>query len=118
LRPLVTIIDMVVPPMRPGFDDLVAQLREDRRDARSETLEARILSAVLACKSAVKDGWVPVETIANKAGLNPATVGRRLRSLGLTTKKRTGGYHHLLWDEDAIQRLAIDFGVLEVEEGG
>jgi len=44
-------------------------------------------------------------------------VGRCLRSLGLVTKRSTGGYSYLLWDAKMIQCLAIDYGVLEVEGG-
>jgi hypothetical protein len=113
LQPLATIIDLVAPDERLAFDRVVEELGERQREERSETEEAKILATVLDCKGQVTSGYLPLHEISDKCKLSPETVGRRLRRLGLLTKKRTAGRTFLRWDNGAIEGLAVKHGLRE-----
>jgi hypothetical protein len=115
LQPLATIIDCVAADERPAFDRIVEELEDRQRQERSDTVEARILKVLLELTEHVRRGYLALSYITSQLNLAPETIGRRLRCLGLTTEKRTGGRMYLRWNERAIERLAIKYGVLDAD---
>jgi hypothetical protein len=112
-RPLLQVISDVAPDRRESVLAVINELALENRAARSQTVEARILTALLNANDAVRNGRLPVKELTDalnsaRSGLKltPHAVGQRLKFLGIQTRT-SGGYSMVLYDRAHIEEIAL-----------
>ena len=97
-RPLVQVIRLVTPEREPVLIDLIKEVDEQKRIDKSETLEAKILTAISNNLNDVNQGMLPFDLIIGNVNaelpekwrIGDKTFGRKLAALGMKTKKIMG----------------------------
>ncbi len=118
VKPLLQIIKLIVPDRVPAFLDLIGEIEKERKGHRSESNEARLITAIIDLEHDVVDGLLSIKSITNTANKDvkdryhttPKKVGWRLSAFGFRKRKRSDG-SHIEWDESLIDILKDRYGL-------
>jgi hypothetical protein len=103
---------------KPEYLELVTQylgtIQEQKNIEALETLEVRIVCAVIELGGSVRNGRLPVKAITERINrekdtrsrIDSSLIGRKLKALGFTKAKTGTGCISILWDTEMIRRLA------------
>jgi hypothetical protein len=119
VHPLATIVQIMAPQHFDRFRVLIRGIEADRLSDRAATLEGRILEAMLGLTGEVEAGKLGVATITDainegwpeKWHKTKESVGRKLKAIGLTKGRLTGGAMAVEYDAPKVNRLAQRYGV-------
>ena len=119
VHPLATIIQIMAPQHFGRFRTLIRGIEADRLSDRAATLEGRILEAMLGLTDKVEAGMLGVAAITDainegwpeKWQKSKESVGRKLKAIGLTKGRLTGGAMAVEYDAAKVNRLAQRYGV-------
>ena len=119
--PLWQIIKLVSPSHLEGFEELIREQEEERRQTKASTIEAEVIKAVMDSKAKVEDGKLAVSKITDKVNESKPTyqqeasrfIGRVLKGLGFTKPRKHGSENCWLYNEELINRLAVEYGITE-----
>ena len=126
LQPIGQIASLIGGKVMESFPGLARSLAQERLSERSESQEARLLTAVQSVAQGVNDDKLPVNEIAavyndgvpEKRQLSEESVGRRLSSLGFKTCRLGGGGRARFCDQELLSALLKKYGVTFSENGG
>lgn len=84
--------------------------------------QKRLINTLYAVRGELKNGKVPLdritktlnETLPEKLQIEPETVANMLKEMKLTTKKSTGNYSYLIWEQEKIEKLFSQLTVTTV----
>lgn len=118
IRPLLQIIMLVNPDRVSAFSDLIRGIEQERKEHSSESLEARLVKAIVDLEYRVDDGLLSIKSITERANeevkekyhSTPKSVGWKLNALGFQKRKRSDG-SHIQWDESLIEMLKDRYGL-------
>ncbi len=117
LRPLLQIMTAIRIDDK-WFHKFIQQVEKDRREANSDTKEAKVLKAILEAKGKIKNGRLSNSDIQDyldydqpeRFRMSPVTMGRILQRLGFE-RYNDGSERGIVWDEELIRKLCSRYGV-------
>ncbi|MCX5804053.1 MAG: CHC2 zinc finger domain-containing protein [Proteobacteria bacterium] len=120
LGPLHKILKLVCPEREQILLDLTKELEEERKMNKSQSQDARIIEAIINLESTVERGELSNKAITEKFNeellekfkLPPERIGRRIKALGIPTKRISGGRMAIIYDPTQIRALAEEHGVI------
>jgi len=121
LKPIIQVIKLVKPDREPEMLELINQIQIERKEEKSDSNEARILTALNNLEDEVEDGLLSIkliteqynESVKERYQASTKTIGWRLKSLGFKKRRRNNGMH-IKWDERLILQLCERFGLNEI----
>lgn len=124
LRPLATIINLVVPETMSEFMDLVARLQEERLQEKSISIEAEVVQAVAELESEVEHGTLAISAIVEKVNfaksekeeITPQRIGKLIRSLGFHPAKQHDNVKAIFYNSQQVKDLQIAWGLVPLSE--
>jgi hypothetical protein len=119
LKPLRQIARLVRPDREKAFLAFVADLRRERRQEKSETLEGELLRVLDGLREKVREDLLPVRLVTQalndgrpeREQVSDQKVGRRLRSLGFEKGPRSREGATIRWDEEKLARTMAAYGL-------
>ena len=123
-RPLIQILRLVCPEAEPVLLDLLRKIETTRQLQKTESLEAQIVAAVRSLEDAVTGGILPVKRITevvneprgDREKVSSQKVGRRLGALGFGKAKTPNNSSAIQWNEEALCRVELAYGLRETPE--
>ncbi len=124
LRPLRQILRLVRSDRENAFLAFVADLRRERLQGKSETLEAALLRVIHELRDEPRDGLLPVRLVTEKLNegrldkdrVSDQKVGWRLRSLGFQKGQRQETGATIQWDGNKLTRTMVAYGLQETTD--
>jgi len=121
LKVLLQVIRLVRPETEGILRGLIIELQGDRLADKADTLEAEILRIMDGLRQEVVGGVLPVQPITDALNadrpaekrISPQRVGKRLKSLGFQSGRRTAAGATIKWDEDKLVRAVEAYGLRE-----
>lgn len=124
MRPIIQAVSVVNPEAVEEIHAFVQEQAQNRKVERAETLEARLVEALLQSEPAVVNGRLPVQVIADEVNagrpeskkLSNRFLSDVLGSLGFQKGKVHRSRAAVLWDEDLLHRLLVEYGFEDQED--
>ena len=124
VKPLLQIIKLVKPDREDAFLDLIRKIEKERKEHKSESLEAILITAIMDLEYSVKDGLLSIKSITDRANKDvkdkyhttTRRAGWRLKALGFEKRKLSDG-SYIQWDDSLIKKLKEQYG-LNTEKTG
>lgn len=124
MQPLYTILNFFLKDLMPDANEkflwYLRRVEEESKSINSNTIEVKIIKALLELRHAVSSGRLSTKEITDTINLhNPISdkqistisVGRVLRRLGFTTDTKRRGRSELIFDNNLLLRLANEFNI-------
>ena len=116
LRPLRQIVLLVCPDQEEDFLKLCWKIESEKTTSLSETLEARLLTAISDLEDSVEHGLLQVSLIAEKIneGLpekfqrSQASITQAVKRMGFKTS-RPKGKTHMVYDQNLFSKLSVRY---------
>jgi len=124
LRPLATVVELVIPDKKNEFKELVEILEQERLQEKTMSIEADVIQAITVCEDYVENGTLAISKIvenvnadrSEKEKLTPQRIGRVIKSLGIKSAKKHGGVKAIFYDENQINNLQVSYGLTPYPE--
>jgi len=121
LKPLYQIVLLSCPEREQIFRELIKEIEASRTIERSETLEAKVIKAVIRNERGLESGVIPVKMIVITVNIDKPDqyryssprVGRILASLGFKKTRINNGQSAIHYDEKLIKQLRERYGITE-----
>ncbi|MBU6501151.1 MAG: hypothetical protein KGI72_04985 [Patescibacteria group bacterium] len=119
-QPLYQVLMNINPAREEAFKKMVHEIEKRRLAEKVDSTSGQIILALLYCQDQIESGCIKGQLIANKyneGNLNSKyntqsrTILNKLRSMGLETRTLHGGSMGVVWNEDRINSLKIEFGI-------
>lgn len=124
LKPLHQIIKLVCPSKEADFIGVVKELQNRRMESKSGTVEGEIIQTILSLKGEVYRNILPTKMITDTLNKDKTDrekqtyqkIGRRLNIMGFQKATMDTGASAIEWNEELVNTLAIEHGILESNE--
>lgn len=124
LKPLQQVIRLVRPEREDQFLALVKEIQASRLDEKADTLEAHVLQAILSLRDAVSGGILPNKAITDcvnkdkpeREKLSYQKMGHITKAMGFMKGSDSHGNAAIMWDEELIRRLSMEYGLKKTPE--
>ncbi len=119
-KPLMQIVRAIAPEKANSFHKTIESLDEQRKQAKSETLDGRIVSVISGLEKQVYGGLLSIKSILSRLNegvdvkyhMNSYKLGHKLKALGFIKRRREEGVY-IEFDPESVKRLEIKFGLVE-----
>lgn len=117
--PLATIVQITAPQHFDRFRALIRGIEADRLQDKAASFDGRLLGAMLELEPQMESGNLAVAAVTEKVNegwpekyqKSAESVGRKLRALGFTRARMTGGARAVEYDIAKVRRLAERYGL-------
>lgn len=119
LSPLQSVVYTFFPDKNERFQEMVRKIVAQKQDEATDTFEAQVVSAIIAAKSSISDGFLSVDSVASifnegkseQFKVRNETLGRIIRGLGFSPHRITGGKRGYFFDEALLEQLTAQYGL-------
>ena len=122
MRPILQIVKLVSPEDQESFKNLLSEIEEGRRLEKSSSWEAQIIQTIIDLKDEIESGVPPLlpqkvilekynEGVREEYQISSQGLGHRLKALGFESKKMGDGRMGVVWNEELLASLCIDYNL-------
>jgi hypothetical protein len=124
MQPLMQIVSLVCPEALDRMQDVTQKLAEERAEAKSETLDADIVRAVIKLKDSVKNGLLPQQEITDDVNkfrnsryeFSSRRIGKQLKLMGFDITRNSSNSAAIIYNPIQIRRIASSTGIDLLED--
>ena len=126
IKPLVQVLLLVKADRKEAFLGFIKKLETGRRLEKAETLEAKVLRAVIALRDRIRRGTLTNVEIADKVnegkhflsedGFSYSRIRNKLMAMGFEIVRAGDGAAAIVYNMEYIERLREKFGLPEQQE--